>query len=284
MPPTVAVVAAGAMGAGVGARLTQNGVRVLTSLTGRSAESAKRAAAAGMADAADTALAQADFFLSIVPPGDALPLAERMAPALQAAARKPLYVDCNAVSPETVRRIAAVVMETGCGFADGGIIGSPPRAGYSPSLYVSGADAARAEALSAFGLRIRPMEGAVGDASALKMCYGSLTKGFTAIGSASALAAERAGVSAALRAELAASQPQLFAFLDRSVPTMFSKAYRWVAEMEEIAHFFGEDAERGTYEGIAALYERLAQDHAGAHEEIDVLAKFFAPASPPKSS
>ena len=46
MNPTVAVVAQGAMGAGVGGRLVERGLRVVTSLAGRSEASAKRAAAA----------------------------------------------------------------------------------------------------------------------------------------------------------------------------------------------------------------------------------------------
>ena len=46
--PTVAIVAPGNMGAGVGRRLTENKVTVLTSLAGRSEESAKRAREAGM--------------------------------------------------------------------------------------------------------------------------------------------------------------------------------------------------------------------------------------------
>lgn len=277
MPPTIAILAPGNMGAAVGARLAEKGARVLTSLEGRSAASVARAAAAGMAAATDAEIAQADFVLSIVPPGEALPFAERLAPALRAANRKPLYVDCNAVSPTTVQRIATVVEETGCTFVDGGIIGAPPKAGQrDPRFYVSGPQAGRAAALGDYGLAVRVMDGAVGAASALKMCYASLTKGFTALGAASALAAERAGVGAALRAELGASQPQMLGFLDRNLPAMFSKAYRWVAEMDEIAAFLEADAERGMLEGSARLYERLAADQAGPRAEIAVLAAFCA--------
>src|SRR5215216_4728701 len=95
--PTVAVIAPGNMGAAVGARLVENGLTVVTSLAGRSKASAERAAAAGMTPVSDGEVAQADFLLSIVPPGDALALAERFAPMLQSVGRKPLYVDCNAV-------------------------------------------------------------------------------------------------------------------------------------------------------------------------------------------
>ena len=71
---TVAVIAPGNMGAGIGRRLTENKVTVLTSLAGRSEESVKRAREAGMQPVEERALAEADFLLSIVPPGDALSL------------------------------------------------------------------------------------------------------------------------------------------------------------------------------------------------------------------
>jgi hypothetical protein len=91
-----------------------------------------------------------------------------------------------------------------------------------------------------------------------------------------ALAAHRAGVADALHAELAASQPQVLGRLTGSVPDMFPKAYRWVAEMEEIASFVGERAEREMFQSIAGLYERLAVDTESSKEEIEALAKFFA--------
>lgn len=281
MNPVVAVIAAGGMGAAVGARLAENGIRVLTSLEGRSAASVARAKAAGMIAASDPEIAAADIVLSIVPPGEALPLAQKLAPALNAANKKPVYADCNAVNPDTVKKIAAVIAQAGCPFVDAGIIGGPPRAGYDgPSFYVSGADAGKIEPLNELGLVIRKMDGPIGAASAIKMSFGGITKGLIAIGSAMVLAAHRAGVSEALHAELAASQPAVLTYLTRMVPDMFPKAYRWVAEMEEIAGFTGSEAEREMYEAIATLYERLAQDQAGAKDEISALAGFFPQAKP----
>jgi putative dehydrogenase len=280
MTPTVAIIAQGGMGAASAARLTQNGVRVLTSLAGRSAASAERAKAAGMIDAIDTEIAAADFILSIVPPGEALALAQRLAPALTAANKKPIYADCNAVNPDTVAEIAAVIATTGAPFADAGIIGAPPRAGYGgPVFYYCGADAGPLKRLNDFGLVFRRVDGGIGAASALKMSYGGITKGLTAVGSAMLLAAERAGVAEALHAELAASQPNLLAYFQRSVPDMFGKAYRWVAEMEEIAQFTGGGPSREMYEAIADLYERLAADNRGEKADISALAKFFEKSS-----
>ena len=56
-PPVVAIIAPGAMGAGVGKRLTDRGATVLTSLAGRSAATVARAKAAGMAAASDEEIA-----------------------------------------------------------------------------------------------------------------------------------------------------------------------------------------------------------------------------------
>src|ERR1700678_11619 len=126
MPPVVAVIAPGMMGSAVAKRLTSSGVEVRTLLAGRSGATAARARAAGMVDATHDQIAAADFILSIVPPGQALDLAESLGPAMRAATGKPVYVDCNAVSPETVARIDRVVRQAGAAFVDGGIIGPPP--------------------------------------------------------------------------------------------------------------------------------------------------------------
>ena len=64
------------------------------------------------------------------------------------------------------------------------------------------------------------MDGPVGAASALKMSYAGITKGFTALGAVMMLAATRAGTAEALRRELADSQPNLLAWLTRAVPAM----------------------------------------------------------------
>ena len=134
MSITVAVVAQGTMGAGVGAALTRGGARVITSLEGRSVESAARARAAGMQSASDADMAQADVILSIVPPGEALAFAQRMAPHLRAAGKKPVFADLNAVNPDTAKVIAHVIEATGAPFVDGGIIGGPPKEGYTPAI------------------------------------------------------------------------------------------------------------------------------------------------------
>jgi 3-hydroxyisobutyrate dehydrogenase-like beta-hydroxyacid dehydrogenase len=277
MAISVTIVAPGNMGAAIGRRLADNGVRVLTSVAGRSAATARRAEAAGMHAVDDEALVQSDLILSIVPPADAIAFAERMAPDLAAAAAKPAFVDCNAISPETVARIAEIILPTGAPFIDGGIIGAPPQPGAKgPVLYVSGEPAARALVLRAHGLDVRVVEGGVGAASALKMSYAGITKGLTALGAAMMLGATRSGVAETLYAELAASQPALLPWFTRQIPGMYQKAYRWVAEMEEIADFLRDDpAAAEMFRGAARLYERLAGDGSGSTQETAELSRFL---------
>lgn len=273
------------MGAAVGARLGARGATVLTSLDARSTATRERAAAAGMIAASDEELASADFLLSIVPPAAALSLAQRFAGHLASSSRKPLFVDCNAVSPATAQRVGECIAGAGAPFVDAGIIGPPPREGMTgPNFYASGSDAGRFAALADYGLEIRVLEAPIGAASALKMSYAGITKGLIAVGSAMLLAATRAGVADALRAELAESQRSLIDSLRRTVPGMFPKAYRWVAEMQEIAAFAAEDAAAAQlYRGAAELYARLALDLEGAGIETQRLASFLEPLSPPSA-
>ncbi len=276
--PVVAVIAPGAMGSAVAARLVAHGVEVRTSLAGRSPASVSRAREAGMRPAEADGIAESDFILSIIPPGEAVALAEGLRPALAQAGRKPIYVDCNAVNPATVERIAAVLAPAGCPFVDAGIIGPPPREGRKGTrIYLSGPDAPRVAALAEYGLEMPVLPGPVGAASALKMSYAGITKGFTALGAAMMLAATRAGTAADLKRELAQSQPQLLAWLTRQMPGMYGKAYRWVAEMEEIAGFVADDqAARALFEAAARFYEAIAADHQGAGAETARLSEFCA--------
>jgi putative dehydrogenase len=288
MTPTIAIVAPGAMGAGIGKRLASQGVRVLTSLTGRSDASAARARDAGMNAASDEEIAAADFLLSILPPGDAPALAQRFAPVLAASNAKPVYVDCNAINPATVEQVAAVIAPTGCPFVDAGIIGPPPspsppayarengEAISGPRLYASGAAAPRLASLRQYGLDVRALEGPLSAASALKMCYAGINKGTQALGAAMMLAAMRTGAAAALHDELSFSQKELLAQFEQQLPKMPAKAYRWIAEMEEIAGFVGDDPAAGAlYHSAARFFEQMAVDFAGDRRDAAALRRFL---------
>ncbi|SED89556.1 3-hydroxyisobutyrate dehydrogenase [Rhizobiales bacterium GAS191] len=277
MSPRIAIIAPGNMGAAVGRRLTAHGIEVLTSLEGRSEASRKRAEAAGMQAGGLDQLAAADMVLSIVPPGEAVSLAEMLLPRLAGQGTGPLYVDCNAISPSTVKGIAGQAEAAGVAFVDAGIIGGPPRDGVEgPSFYASGKAASRFAVLAEHGLTVKVLEAPIGAASALKMSYAGITKGFSGLAAAMLLAASREGAAEALRAELGDSQAALLARFAKTLPEMYPKAYRWVAEMEEIAEFLGEDQAAATmFQGLARLYERLAADFASGKVETGAIDAFL---------
>lgn len=259
---TIAILAAGAMGSAIAARLSEHGARVLTVLDGRSAATRSRAAAAGMVDTDLAGLMEADLFLSIVPPADAAALADRLAPLLAKAEQKPVYVDCNAVDVETLHGIADRLAPSGGAFLDAAIIGLPPKPGApGPRIHVAGDAVEAMLPLRSLGLDIRPMAGGLGAASALKMAYAGINKGLTALAALMVLSAERAGAGEALRAELAENERHLFARFERGLPDMLPKARRWVAEMGEIGAFLGDDAAgRQVFAGFATLYDRLSSE------------------------
>lgn len=238
MSKTIAILAPGAMGSAVARCLSENGARVLTSLKGRSEATLKRAADAGMIGTDDDAIAEADIILSIVPPAEAVALAERLAALIVRREKKPVVVDCNAVNVDTVQRIEEIIGSAQAPFVDGGIIGFPPQpGGKSPAFYMSGEYAKDVAVLKELGLDVRIVEGPVGAASALKMSYAGIVKGLAGIGSAMLVAATKAGAADALRDELALSQPAILARLEVALPDMIPKAYRWVAEMRRFPAF-----------------------------------------------
>ena len=278
MTTTVAVIAAGEMGCSIGERLRRNGARVLTSLAGRSAATVERATRAGLIDADDDAIAAADLILSIVPPKDAIALAQRFQGPLQRSSKKAVYIDCNAVSVETVAAIEKVVAASGARFVDGSIIGPPAREGQAgPTFHLAGEMPSDVATLSSLGLRVQSTGGPVGAASALKMAYAGFNKGLTALAAAMALAATRAGAANGLREELAYSQPQLLAHIGRSLPDMYPKAHRWEFEMREVAAFAGEDSSTAQiFEGIADVYLQLAKDWKAERQDIAAIDDFLA--------
>jgi 3-hydroxyisobutyrate dehydrogenase-like beta-hydroxyacid dehydrogenase len=274
----IAVIAPGAMGAGVAQRLRARGADVAVTLQGRGPASAARAAGLAV-QASEAALARwADVILSIVPPGEAAGLAARLAPVLCPRGAGAIFADCNAISPDTMRAIAASL--PGVLVADIAIIGGPPKGeGPSPRFYASGEPAEALRPLAGWGIDLRPIAGGIGAASALKMSYAGISKGLVAIASAMALGAARAGAAEALFAELAESQPALLAQLRRSVPGMPDKAYRWVAEMEEISAFLEGMPFAPAFLAAARHYEMIAADqaHPAPDGPVAQLAALFAP-------
>ncbi len=266
--PTIGLLSPGDMGHAVGATLREHGLRVLTNLQGRSARTAALAAQAGIIDVADdlTLVREVDILLSIMVPAQAYECAGRVAAAVQTTKANVLFADCNAIAPRTVQSIGELITSSGAEMADVGIIGGPPRAGSAgPRLYVSGPAAERFAILQEYGLDVRVLGPEIGQASGLKMCYASLTKGLTALATEALTAGRALGLSEALSNELQSSQAMLYRQFERGVPGMPPKAYRWVGEMEEIARTFADlGLPPQMLEGAAAVYHMVEQTELGA--------------------
>jgi 3-hydroxyisobutyrate dehydrogenase-like beta-hydroxyacid dehydrogenase len=273
--PTIAIIGAGAMGSAVGARLAEQGAKVLTILDGRSDATRKRAAEAGMEAVGIDALIKAEIILSIVPPSEAIATAKLVADAVTRSSARAVFVDCNAISPKTMTDVAAAFDTNAVEVLDGSIIGPPPKAGSKGTkFYVAGDGANRTGILADHGLEVRRIDGPLGASSALKMCYGGINKGVIGLGTAMLLAAIDAGADQSLKRELEESVPEIDRKLVGGLPDMYAKAYRWVAEMEEIAEFLGKDDPASLiFKGMAGVYARMAEDRSSSAELAAALNK-----------
>ena len=297
----IAVLMPGDMGHAVGRVLTDAGYDVVTCLAGRSERTRALAETGGLSDldSLDAVAAEASLVLSILPPAAALGLAEDMAAAMERSGARPVYVDCNAISPATARDIAQVIEAAGAPFIDAGIIGTKPSSGSSPRFYVSGADTgpmeSLGESLGGKGFEVVGLGSDPGRASALKMCYAGLTKGTWTLHTAVLLAAEAQGLTAVLRAEFEHSQGQALAQMEARIPRLPADSRRWIGEMEEIAKTFADaGVTPGFHEGAAAVFRLLAQtpfaaetpetmDKSRTMEETVREAAKYLPGAEPKS-
>jgi 3-hydroxyisobutyrate dehydrogenase-like beta-hydroxyacid dehydrogenase len=258
---TIGVLHPGEMGSAVGAAARAAGAQVLWAPEGRSEATAARAQAAGLDAAALPELLElADVVLSICPPHAALDVAREVA----GHGFGGTYVDANAISPATTRAVASVITGSGAAFVDAGIIGSPPLHADTTRLCLSGPGAADVGQLFAGS----PLEAwivgeEIGTASALKMCYAAWTKGSAALLLAVVEAAEGYGVADELAAEWERTQPGLAERAERVERQARRKAWRWVAEMEEIAATFeAAGAPPGFHQAAARVFERLHSEGA----------------------
>jgi 3-hydroxyisobutyrate dehydrogenase-like beta-hydroxyacid dehydrogenase len=263
---TVGLLSPGDMGHAVGSVLRESGLSVLTCLAGRSERTRALAATAGIQDTPNLGqlVREVDLLLCILVPSEAVAVAEQVSSAIRAAGGDLLYVDCNAIAPQTARAAGRLVMDAGGRFADAGIIGSPPTWNSSPRFYASGPGAVEFAQLAEHGLDVRDIDGDIGQASGLKMCYGALTKGLQALGTELLVAARALGVEAALESEQRGTLAEVRGYLEQSVPIMPPKAHRWVGEMDEIALCFEElGLTPRMLQGAADLYRFVAQTPIG---------------------
>jgi len=266
----------GEMGVTIGACALAAGHRVRWSSTGRSETTRARAAAAGFETCAglDDLLALSDTVISVCPPRAAVATAEQVARRRF----RGYYVDANAISPATAARVAATVTGAAASYIDGGIIGPPAVEPGTTRLYLSGSGAgavARLFAGSALAVHV------IGDsptaASALKMCYAAWTKGSSALLLSTVALAHALKVDGSLYEEWNQSIPDLAGRAETTAARDAPKAWRFEAEMLEIANTFAESGlPPDFHRAAAAVFARVANLPADTEPDLtEVVAQLL---------
>jgi 3-hydroxyisobutyrate dehydrogenase-like beta-hydroxyacid dehydrogenase len=255
----IGIVHPGQMGTTVAASARNSGNEVFWVSEGRSAATRKRASEARLQDAGSIQqlCELCPLIVSVCPPEFAEQLAEQVANC----SYQGTYIDANAISPERALRIARRLEEQGARFVDGGIIGPPATVRNRTWLYLAGDGAADvASCFSAGPIETEVLAGGIGRASALKMCYAAYSKGSIALAYAVLAAAERLDILDDLKRQWrrnGPSLPELESEISRSVP----KAWRFVAEMREIAATFeGAGLPPEFHEAAAEIFRRFPRD------------------------
>ncbi|HTD91288.1 MAG TPA: DUF1932 domain-containing protein [Burkholderiales bacterium] len=258
---SIGITSTGDMGQGVAMCIKALGFNVCMATDGRSPRTRALGEKAGLTDCGslENLVKTCDMVLSVLDPGAAVTNARAIAAACKAANRKIVFVECNAIAPQTMHEITDIMTAVGCTAVDAGIIGPPPRNGAKQRFYVSGPHAHLMNRINSAQINVRIAGEKIGDASAVKMCYAALTKGSIALGTELLIAARKLGVDQVLEAEFKGSQAELHqSVLTRSAGMAF-KAYRWVPEMYEIAKTFeGAGMTPRILQGAADLYAQIA--------------------------
>jgi len=247
----------GEMGAAVAVTLKNGGHEVWWASGGRGAATRRRAESAGLQDAGTIAelCGQCEVLVSVCPPE----FAEALAQETASLGFRGLYVDANAISPKRAAMIARIMEDSGIHFVDASIIGLPPRKRGESWIYFSGRHAEEAAAhFSAGPLEAEVLAGDIGKASALKMAFAAHTKGIAALRAAVLGAASELGVLRDLERHWERTGTTM-AQVKASVEHVAPKAWRFVAEMREIAATFqAAGMPTGFHEAAAEIFARLA--------------------------
>ncbi len=254
----IGIVHPGAMGAWVATALRAGGHEVVWASEGRSAATRERAEMAGLVDVGDltTLAASVDAVVSVCPPAAAAAVAESVA----AAGFAGVYVDANAVSPDTARGMQTTVAAAGGRMVDGGIVGGPGDRPGATRLYLSGGDASEVASWFTTGLPDPVVvDGPVGAASAVKVGFAGWTKGSAALLLAVRAYARAEGVEAEVLDAWDHALDGVREESDAIAGSIHRKAWRFVGEMEELAHALGAvGLPAGFHTAAAGVYQALA--------------------------
>ena len=243
----------GEMGASVGDALVEAGNEVFWVSEFRSKKTRERASQFTDSTTMAELVGEVESIVSVCPPSEALQLARKV----YGLGFRGLYLDANAIAPQTALRISDLFADA---YVDGGLIGPPARQRGTTRLYLSGSQAE--EVSSWFGgcvLEAKILAGTGVEASSLKMAYAGYTKGMSALLLLINALAQKLGVREGLEEEWSISQRGLVERSKHAARGTAPKAWRFVGEMEEIQKTLksvGLPSE--FHEGAAQIYKLMA--------------------------
>jgi len=248
----------GEMGISIATSIQNAQHSVYWASAGRSAETIKRAGKYKLIDAENVAnlCEQCEIIVSVCPPEAASEVANQVIENGYSG----LYLDANAISPHRSEDISRVMTSAGIKYVDGGIIGPPAWNAGTTHLYLSGTHANKVSTLFESGpLSVHILGDNISDASALKMCFAAYTKSSTALLCSILAVADNLGVREALYKQWSFNDPDFAVQAENRVRGNTKKAWRFVAELEEIASTFEATGVPGGAQSTAAeIYRRLA--------------------------
>ncbi|WP_406283540.1 DUF1932 domain-containing protein [Embleya sp. NBC_00896] len=232
---TVGILHPGSMGAAVAGELSGRGITVLWCPEGRGSATRQRAERFGLRPVGglEELVGLSTHVISLCPP-DA---AEDVARSVAEQEFTGCYVEANAVNPERMGRIAALLQGRGASVVDAGVVGSPPSENRSPRLYLSGESADVADVAALFAdtrVQARSLPGGIGQASGLKLSYSAYQKASRALAAVAHAMADEYGVGAELLDIAHHHSARHLADLAYTADVA-AKAWRWEAEMREVS-------------------------------------------------
>jgi 3-hydroxyisobutyrate dehydrogenase-like beta-hydroxyacid dehydrogenase len=257
---TIGILYPGDMGHGVAQVLLEDGFPVVTTLVGRGERTRRlcESTAITVLESLKQVVEQAEIVLSLVPPAAAKKVAAEFATIAKWTARKPLYVDANAISPMTTQEIGEIIADAQTSYLDACIIGPARDVRGRCTFYVSGPDSRLFEEKIGSSIKIHVLGDRLGQASAFKIAFSGLNKGLAALLFELTVAGKEFGFLDELLRTYTSLLPGAMQALEWLVPSYPMHAARRADEMAELAemleHFgFSSVMARGTQATLAAV-------------------------------
>jgi 3-hydroxyisobutyrate dehydrogenase-like beta-hydroxyacid dehydrogenase len=259
---TIGLLYPGELGAALASLLIKRGLRVVTTVNGRSGRTVERARLARMEVVPSLAdvVRQAEIVISLVPPSAAIETADAWCALAASSPAGAIYVDMNSIGPELAATLARKVEAHGRDFVDAAINGSAANVAKSGTLFLSGQRAAEIAAFMGDSIRTKVLGDQPGRASAMKMLLSGISKGLCALFVETAVVARRQDMLGEMIEAATGIYPGVMAVVERMLPTYAQHAARRAtetSEMEETARACGLDP--FVLSAVRELHARLAE-------------------------